>query len=396
MMHRDNPTPPEPRGRREAEGSRARISLGLAGLLVVVALALVLARGAAERGRVERAPPSPGPEEESARPARDPSDGLLAASDCDRGAADASEEPTSLATDRAQPPFEPVLRVLDRDDRPIPGARVELALPDGPRDLATDERGAVALSGLIDASGGVARLHAGRAEAPGFRPREFSLATPTAGVPAEQTVVLDRSTRVFGRVFDARGAPAGGALVTVAERAWSASAACDGPEGLGGWSAETDARGHYLFEDLPAGPALYWWVLSPDGEQAADDAGEPLEAGSVQRDWTLASAPAIAGRLRDEEGRALADRELRLRPDPTRTAAFEARARTDVNGEFRFDRVVIDGAERPLSWGAYELSLPDDAAEALLAGAVAIEVAPGASETRVDVTAGPTPREDGS
>lgn len=215
-------------------------------------------------------------------------------------------------------------RVLDPQGRPAPDAQVLIGCEDAkwarsrggspPRRTRTDQEGSFSFVGLRP---GPVPLQARR---PGSAPAELLLEV-RLGSPAEATLRLGPEGFARGCVTDSAGRPVAGAWVERADVAPFART-----------FARTDAQGRYRLPGLPGGRVR----LTARHESLRATASMGIEPpGTVDWSPVLAPAPVVAGRVLDELGRPVVERELSLREAGSFGRGVDYRM-TDAEGRFSF------------------------------------------------------------
>jgi protocatechuate 3,4-dioxygenase beta subunit len=222
-------------------------------------------------------------------------------------------------------------RVTDGSTRPVAGARVRVAgedpLPAVPPAAGTDADGRYEISGL--AAGIYDVLVSSAGLAPVLVPRVAVQRQAGAGLD----VVLEKGSRVEGRVVDADGKPRA-AQVWLAELDGRANRALADLV-----RTEADARGRFGLERLPAGSHALLVRAAGRAAQRVEvsvAADEPLvDLGDV----VLETGLALRGRVHDAAGTAIADaRVVAVRMVATRFEELETRSAGD--GTFAFSGLL--------------------------------------------------------
>ena len=291
-------------------------------------------------------------------------------------------------------------RIVDGQQRPVAGARIELIPEQPPRQTLwaqgpTEPYGA--LSGkhghfeLADVAAGLFTL---KVEADGFAHLVRRGVEPAAGDSVLELgeLILDRGARVWGRVLDEHGQGIEGAhlAVTSADRTATGSSV----------TATTEADGRFVARGAPSGRLnISAWARgykSARLENITVDVEQPL-------DLRLETSLGLQGRVVDAEGHGVVGAEVRLQAS---AKSGWSTARTDSEGNFAFSNVSAGrvqlsvrhaaGAVGPVEW-----QIPGSEARLVLAPTASVQGR--LSNTQGDAVAGADiyvrrepPSEDGS
>jgi hypothetical protein len=222
-------------------------------------------------------------------------------------------------------------RVVDVDGRPVVGAELTLT-PEGgagARTARSDENGWFAFRELPSAP---LMRYAMTVKAAGFRTIQNAETVVRPGqLQALPTVRLTPATvTLLGQVLGADGQTVTGARVTVRDA---------GGQVLG--AAETDGQGLYRVQ-APATALPVTLDVGRNGwSRALTVVAEAPASGVVSRDLVVLPLSARAsGRVLDAAGSPVASMRVELLEDGR---GIVAATRTDANGVYRFDEVVLDG-----------------------------------------------------
>ena len=247
-------------------------------------------------------------------------------------------------------------RVVDADERPIAGARLDVRLDDlrpyKTLDLEHDDLGRGLVQAVTDERGEFAiPLDPGRpfdlyAEADGFA----RTVHPDAYAGEHVIVRMQPAAAFAGRVQRPDGSPVAGARL----RAWRADAAPGDA-----FRGRTDGEGRFRFEDLQPGSLRVEVTCQ-------DEAGPPwadvlLTAGeTLERTFTTRAGIDVQGRVTDlETGRPVADAEVGV------GWTFRKTVRTDADGRYVLRGFpptgVLSVAARARGYAEGRVRLPDAA-----------------------------------